>query len=137
MDSQSDALFALLDSVESDGTVVSSVRLPIALRDALRIAVELGMDPTTNEATVEGIRQRLDVFAQRLALEDHYATHPELRPSLAEIAIAGAELDANELANDPGLIQRAADEIISIKPDADRDDVLVYASALKAQGLVG
>jgi len=124
-------LFALLDRLDGDGpTVVSSIRQPAALKEALKVAVGLGLDANANEATVQALRDRLEAFAQRRALDAHYAAHPEARPSLAEVAQAAAELDGDPLANEPALIRRAAKEIEAIRPGATADDVLVYAVAL-------
>jgi hypothetical protein len=124
-------LFRWLDRLDRDGeSVVTSVRQPAALREALRVAVDLGMDATVNDATVRALRDRVETFAQRMALESHYSQHPEARPSLAEVALAAAELDDNPLSQEPALLRRAADEVVAVKPDASADDVLVWAAAL-------
>ena len=126
-------LFRWLDRLDRDDqSVVTSVRQPAALREALRVAVELGMDATVNDATVRALRDRLETFAQRMALESHYSQHPEARPSLAEVALATAELDDNPLSQEPALLRRAADEVVAVKPDASADDVLVWAAALRS-----
>ncbi|HKE98793.1 MAG TPA: hypothetical protein VKG45_07675 [Actinomycetes bacterium] len=126
-------LFRWLDRLDQDDeSVVTSVRQPAALREALRVACELGMDATVNDATVRAVRDRLETFAQRLALEAHYAEHPEARPSLADIALAAAELDSDPLADDPVLLRRAAGEVVRVKPDATADDVLIWAAALRS-----
>jgi len=124
-------LFRWLDRLDRDDeSIVTSVRQPAALREALRVAVDLGMDATVNDATVRALRDRLETFAQRMALESHYSQHPEARPSLAEVALAAAELDDNPLSQEPALLRRAADEVVAVKPDASADDVLVWAAAL-------
>jgi hypothetical protein len=126
-------LFSWLDQLDRDGdTVVTSVRYPAALREALRVAVELGMDASVNDATVQAARDRLETFAQRTALASHYRRHPEVRPSLADLSIAAAELDGNPLADDPALLRRAAAAVVAVKPDATSDDVLVWAAALRS-----
>jgi hypothetical protein len=126
-------LFRWLDRLDRDDeSVVTSVRQPAALREALRAAVDLGMDANVNDATVRAVRDRLEAFAQRLALESHYAEHPEARPSLADVALAAAELDDDPLAADPALLRRAAGEVVAVKPDASADDVLVWAAALRS-----
>src|SRR5580704_19138042 len=95
-------LSALLDRLDDDGpTVVSSVRQPAALKAALRVAVGLGLDANANDATVQALRDRLETFAQRRALDAHYAAHPKARPSLAEVAQAAAELDGDPLVGEP------------------------------------
>src|ERR1700722_8000536 len=127
-------LFAWLDRFDPHGpTVVSSVREPVALKEALKVAVGLGLDANANDATVQALRYRLEAFAQRRALDAHYAAHPEARPSLAELAQAAAELDGDPLAAEPALIHRAAKEIVAFRPGATADDVLVYAAGLRSQ----
>ena len=123
-------LFELLDAVEGDETVVTSVRQPARLREALKVAVELGLDATANDAAVAALRDRLDTFAQRLALDAHYDAHPSVRPSLADQALAAARLDGDPLADQPDLLTRAADEVAALRPNPSADDVLLYASAL-------
>jgi hypothetical protein len=112
--------------------VVSSIRQPTALREALRVAVDLGMDSSVNDATVRALRDRLETFAQRRALRAHYGRHPKARPSLAELALAAAELDGDPLANEPALLRRAAGEVLKVKADATSDDVLIWAAALRS-----
>ena len=127
-------LFTLLDRLNVGGpTIVSSIRQPVALKEALKVAVELGLDDNANDAAVQALRDRLEAFAQRRALEAHYAAHPDARPSLVEIAQAAAELDGNPLAAEPALIDRAAHEIGAFRPAASADDVLLYAAGLRSQ----
>jgi hypothetical protein len=116
----------------SEATTTTSIRLPVDVREALDAAVALGLERTLTDATVEALRDRLIAHAQLLALEDHYADHPHLRPSLARLAIATADLDGNELAQRTELIERAAAELVVHRPDATPDDVLTYALALAA-----
>lgn len=128
-------LFRMLDQLDRRAdTVVTSTRLPRALHEAVRIAVELGMDSSANDATNRALRDRLDVFAQRLALDAHHRAHPGTRPSLAELARAAALLDGDPLADEPDLLEQAAREVGERWPDATGDDVLVYASALARHG---
>lgn len=123
-------LFQLLDAVPGEETVVTSVRQPAPLREALKVAVELGLDETANDAAVAALRDRLDTFAQRLALEAHYAANPGVRPSLADQALAAARLDGDPLAQRPDLLVRAASEVAARRPNASADDVVLYAAAL-------
>ncbi len=135
MESTTARLFEALERLDSDErTVVTSVRQPVALREALTAAVAAGMDVTANEAVVAAVRERIGAFAQRLALDLHYQRVPSARPSLVEVALAAARLDVDPLAGDEPLLRRAADEVVSEKPDADADDVLVYARGLLAAG---
>jgi hypothetical protein len=133
MMSREDELFELLNRLDTEGeSVVGSTRLPVVLREAVRIAVELGMDTSVNDATVQAVRDRVEVFAQRLALDSHYARHPETRPSLAEIAQATAEMDDNPLASEPELLRRSAEAVLRARPDATADDVLLWAAAVRS-----
>lgn len=122
-------LLDLLDQADAE-TVGTSVRLPANLRAAAAIATQMGMVVSVTDLTVQGIRDTLEAFAQQAVLDAHYEEYPEARPSLAEVALAGAELDGNPLAEKPDLVRRAAEEIVEIKPHADPDDVLLYAAGL-------
>lgn len=114
-----------------DETVNTSMRLPAALREAAALAVsELGIAASTTTLAAEALRARLEAIVVEAALADHYERHPEARPSLAELAIAAAELDGNPVAQQPALIRRAAEAIVERHPDADADDVLLWAEAL-------
>jgi len=124
-------LLDLLDEA-GGGTVGTSMRLPVHLRNAAGVAIELGIGASTAEFTVQGMRAVLEAFAQRAALDAHYAAHPDTRPDLAEIALATAELDDHPIASHPQLIRRAADGVQHIKDDPTPDDVLVYAAGLAA-----
>ncbi|MHB2022117.1 MAG: hypothetical protein ACYCO3_02110, partial [Mycobacteriales bacterium] len=68
-------LVAALDD-QGVETTSTSVRQPVALRHALQVAVELGLAPNANDATNQVLRASLNAFAQRLALDEHYAGHP-------------------------------------------------------------
>lgn len=135
MDAQ-DRLFEVLDELDSSATTVTSVRQPSALREAVKLAVELGMDANTNDATVHAIRDRVEAFAQHLALEAHFQRHPEARPSLAELALAAAQLDAHPLAGDDELLRAAAAELGESMPDASGSDVLIYAMGMRSKSRV-
>src|SRR5438105_14028909 len=125
-----DRLFELLDRFDTDATVVTSVRQPAALREAVKVAVALGLDPTPNDAAVVALRDRVETFAQRLALDAHYAAHPALRPTLAQRALAAARLDGDPLADDPELLARAAAAVTRRRAGAGADDVLLYAAGV-------
>jgi hypothetical protein len=129
MTSDLQRLLDLLDAAVSE-SVGTSVRLPVNLRDAAAVATELGMAASTTELTVRGLRDALEAFAQRAVLDAHYREHPHVRPALAEIALAAAELDGSPLAGRPDLVRRAAAEIVTIKDDPSADDVLLYAAGL-------
>jgi hypothetical protein len=63
------------------------------------------------------------------ALELHYEKYPEARPSLADLAIASAEIDGSPLAQRPELLRRSAEEIQRRHPDAEPEDVVLWAEA--------
>lgn len=126
-----DELIAALDDVDSPSTT-TSVRQPAALRRALRIAVELGLAPNANDATNQALRATVDAFAQRLALEQHYAEHPGCRPPLREVAQTMAALDRSPVANRLDLLERAEREVVVHRPHADAEDVLLWATSLLA-----
>lgn len=130
----SDQLERLLDLLDqsAEESVSTSVRLPASLREAAALAVTMGLASSASELTVVGLRQSLEAVAQRAVLDAHYRQHPHARPRLAEIARAAADLDGNPLAERPKLLARAAKAVAALKPDADADDVLLYAAGLAA-----
>lgn len=122
----------LLDSSEPE-TINTSMRLPAALREAAAVAVqELGAAPSTTALASAALRTMLEAIVMQAVLDAHYRDHPEARPDLAELAISAAELDGNPLAGRPELLRQAAEEITRTHPDADADDVLLWAEALAA-----
>lgn len=132
MASLSDLVAALDDQgVETTST---SVRQPVALRHALQVAVELGLAPNANDATNQVLRASLNAFAQRLALDEHYAGHPAAQPALHEVAHALAVMDRSPLAEREDLLRQAESEVRAHKPEADADDVLLWAASLLEHG---
>ena len=120
----------LLD--EPDESVVTSVRVPQGLRQAAAVLQRAGLISSWNELLVQGARDRVEAVAHRAGLDAHYAEHPQLRPGVAEVALALARMDASDLADQPELIEQAAVELTALRPDATGDDVLTYATALRA-----
>ncbi len=119
----------LLDSSDAE-TTNTSMRLPVALRDAAALAVrELGVAASTTALAAAALRAVLEAVVMQAVLDAHYEQHPTARPSLAELAIATAELDGHPLAAHPELLREAAAEITRTHPDADADDVLLWAEA--------
>jgi hypothetical protein len=119
----------LLDSSDQ-GTTNTSMRLPVTLRDAAAVAVQaLGVAPSTTALTAAALRAMLEAIVMQAVLDSHYQQYPHVRPDLAELAMAAAEIDGHPLACRPDLLREAADEIIRIRPDADADDVLLWAEA--------
>lgn len=127
-----DQLSALLD-VEDDSTVNTSMRLPTALREAAALAVDqLGVAPSTTTLTATALRAALETAVMNAALEVHYSQYPSVRPSLAEVALALAAQDGSPLAHRPDLVEQAAAEVVTRHPNADADDVLLWAEAQQA-----
>ncbi len=122
-------LVAALDERDSQ-SLSTSVRQPASLQRALRVAVELGFAASANEGLNQSLRAQLEAFAQRRALDEHYAEHLEARPTLAEVALELARLDHDNLAEHSALIAQAAQEVLTYRPDADADDVLLWAASL-------
>lgn len=124
-----DEINRLLDEDDSS-TVNTSMRLPKNLRDAAALAVDgLGAAPSTTTMTANALRRALEAIAMETALALHYDEHPRTRPSLAEVARALAAQDGSPLADRPDLISSAAEAVLARHPDADADDVLLWAEA--------
>ena len=124
-----DELNRLLDITDSD-TVNTSMRLPVALRDAAALAVAtFGAAPSTTTLTATALRHALETVAMDTALQLHHAQHPDTAPTLTEVALALAVQDGSPLADQPELIARAAADIVTRHPDAGADDVLLWAEA--------
>ncbi len=125
-------IIALLDA-PSEATVNTSMRLPAALRDAATLAVDvLGVAASTTTLTASALRIALETAVMEAALNEHFRIHPDARPSLAEVALALASHDSSPLADQPDLLERAAAELTARHPDADADDVLLWAEAQQA-----
>jgi hypothetical protein len=116
----------------STPSIVTSVRVPASLREAARALQDAGLITSWNDLVVAGATDRIEAIAHRAGLDAHYAEHPELRPRVAEVAIALARMDASPLADRADLIEQAAAELGSQRPDPAADDVLTYAAALLA-----
>lgn len=122
----------LLDSSDAE-TTNTSMRLPVALRDAAALAVrELDAAPSTTALASAALRAMLEATVMQAVLDSHYSEHPEVRPDLADLAIAAAELDGHPLGGHPELLRQAAKEIVWSHPNADADDVLLWAEARTA-----
>lgn len=122
--------------LDADGgvTVNTSMRLPSGLRDAASLAVRhLGVAESTTGLAAASLRRFLETVVMEAALEAHFDEHPHARPSLAEVALALAAQDGSPLADRPELVERAAVEVVEYRPDADADDVLLWALAQQAR----
>lgn len=124
-----DELNRLLDASDVE-TVNTSMRLPVSLRDAAALAVEhFGAAPSATTMAAAALRQSLETLAMEKALQLHYRDYPKARPSLAEVAQALAAQDGSPLAERPDLLAAAAAAVVERHPDADADDVLLWAEA--------
>jgi hypothetical protein len=124
-----DRINELLDSADPE-TVNTSMRIPGALRDAAALAVsELDVAPSTTVLTANALRAALEAAVMQAVLDRHYQEYPESRPTLADLAIAAAEIDGHPLADNPGLIRRSAAEVQQRHPGASPEDVLLWAEA--------
>ena len=124
-----DEINRLLDA-DAGATVNTSMRLPVALRDAAALAVRhLGVAESTTSFTSAALRRSLETAVMDAALEAHFEQQPHARPSLAQVALALAAQDGSALADRPDLIERAATQVMQRRPDADADDVLLGAEA--------
>lgn len=124
-----DRINALLDASD-DTTANTSMRLPVALRDAAALAVaELGVAGSTTMLTASALRSALETAVMRAALDAHYAAHPDARPTLAEVALALAEQTGSPLAERPDVLAAAAEQVAVRHPDAGPHEVLLWAEA--------
>jgi hypothetical protein len=106
------------------------MRIPAALRDAAALAVnELDLAPSTTVLTANALRAALEAAVMQAVLDRHYEEHPDARPTLADLAIAAAELDGHPLAGQPGLLRQSAAEVQRRHPEAGPEDVLLWAEA--------
>jgi len=124
-----DRINELLDSTDP-ATVNTSMRIPKALREAAALAVsELGVAPSATVLAANALRNFLEGTVALAALELHFEEYPEARPTLADLALVAAEWDGSPLAKQPDLLRRAAEEIVQRHPDAEPEDVLLWAEA--------
>ena len=127
-----DRINVLLDT-DDESTVNTSMRLPVALRDAAALAVDqLQAAASTTTLTATALRAAIETAVMEAALEAHYAQHPGARPTLAEVALALAAQDGSPLADQPERLAQAAAEVLARHPEADADDVLMWAEAQQA-----
>jgi hypothetical protein len=124
-----DRINELLDSTD-DQTVNTSMRIPSALRDAAALAVnELDLAPSTTVLTANALRAALEAAVMQAVLDRHFQEYPDARPTLADLAIAAAELDGHPLAGQPDLLRQSAAEVEQRHPAASPEDVLLWAEA--------
>jgi hypothetical protein len=120
---------ALLDEGTHE-TSNTSMRIPTALRDAAALAVsELGVAPSATALTTAALRATLEAVVMQAVLDEHYRQHGQARPSLADLAVAAAEIDGHPLAAEPERLRQAAAEISGRRPGASADEVVLWAEA--------
>jgi hypothetical protein len=120
---------ALLDEGTHE-TSNTSMRIPTALRDAAALAVsELGVAPSATALTTAALRATLEAVVMQAVLDEHYWQHGHARPSLADLAVAAAEIDGHPLATEPERLRQAAAEISGRRPGASADEVVLWAEA--------
>ncbi|MCL2089743.1 MAG: hypothetical protein FWH11_00710 [Micrococcales bacterium] len=111
-------------------SVVTSVRVPAPLKEALRLAVEhLGLDVSTSWLATDAIRLTLEAAVLDAGLADIYARSPGSRPSLVDVALALAEQDGSPIADRCDLLDVAARQLLERHPDADARDLLLWVEA--------
>src|SRR5580658_5530927 len=92
-----DRINELLGSTDPE-TVNTSMRIPSTLREAAALAVsELDVAPSTTILTANALRAMLEAAVMYAVLDRHYEEYPESRPTLADLAIATAELFGHPL----------------------------------------
>ncbi len=129
-----DRINELLASTDPE-TVNTSMRIPKALRDAAALAVsELGVAPSTTVMTANALRSLLEATVGLANLELHYEEYPQFRPTLADLAVVAAEWAGSPLAERPDLLRRYAEEIVRRHPDAEPEDVVLWAEAREYTG---
>jgi hypothetical protein len=124
-----DRINELLSSTDPE-TTNTSMRIPKALREAAALAVsELDVAPSTTILTSNALRMFLEGTVVLAALELHYEEYPDTRPTLADLALVAAEWAESPLAQRPELLRRYAEEIAQRHPNAEPEDVLLWAEA--------
>jgi hypothetical protein len=124
-----DRINELLSSTDPE-TTNTSMRIPKALREAAALAVsELDVAPSTTILTSNALRLFLEGTVVLAALERHYEEYPDTRPTLADLALVAAEWAESPLAQRPELLRRYAEEIAQRHPNAEPEDVLLWAEA--------
>lgn len=124
-----DRINELLGSTDPE-TVNTSMRIPKALREAAALAVsELGVAPSATVMATNALRSLLEATVALANLELHYEEYPQSRPTLADLAVVAAEWDGSPLAERPDLLRRYAEEIVQRHPNAEPEDVVLWAEA--------
>jgi hypothetical protein len=124
-----DRINELLASTDPE-TVNTSMRIPKALREAAALAVsELDVAPSATVMATNALRSLLEATVALANLELHYEEYPQFRPTLADLAVVAAEWGDSPLAERPDLLRRYAEEIVQRHPNAEPEDVVLWAEA--------
>lgn len=126
---------ALIRAADEPSELVgSSVRLPRNVRDAIRMARAMGYGDSLTSITTQAIRTELRYVAQDLAIELHFAEHPEARPSLAERVRALALILDHPLADQPDRIDQLVSAACASIPEIEleAEDVVRLADLLES-----
>ena len=124
-----DRINELLSSTDPE-TVNTSMRIPKALREAAALAVsELGVAPSATVLAANALHSLLEATVGLANLELHYEEYPQFRPTLADLAVVAAEWADSPLADRPDLLRRYAEEVVQRHPDAEPEDVVLWAEA--------
>jgi hypothetical protein len=121
-------------SEDSSAAVATSVRVPAGLHQAARAAVDARWVSSLTQLVVAGIRAELIGLAAsaldqesvddvREALDEHYASEPEARPSLAMVVERAAQMDGHPAGGRPDLIEAA---VLDLGDGAFVEDVLAW-----------
>jgi hypothetical protein len=133
------AWFSDGDAGQSTST---SVRLPHELHAIAKELVAAGWASSLTDLLVAGVRREIGELAVvslgedgiadvRAALEEHYATHPDARPTLAMIVVAAAQQEGHPAAEHPEIVD---DAIADLGEDAFIEDVLAWVRGALAHG---
>jgi hypothetical protein len=98
-------------------------------RPVSTVTPAIGAASSTTALTAAALKGRLEAAVMQAVLDDHIRQYPEARPSLGDLAVAAAELDGHPLAGEPARIRQAALEVEARHPDAEPEDVLLWAEA--------
>ena len=124
-----DRINKLLNSTDPE-TANTSMRMLKAMREAAALAVsELDLAPSATVTAANALRSLLEATVALANLELHYEEYPQFRPTLADLAVVAAEWDGSPLAERPDLLRRYAAEIVQRHPDAEPEDVVLWAEA--------
>lgn len=133
MSAQLDMFIALVRAIDDDerpGSSTSFRRRP-AVAEAMAVARDVGVELSVNAMTEVAVVEWLQREARRRAIDAHYATFPEDRPSRAEVAAVSLRRRGDDLASRRDLLDRA-EELLTSQQDVPPtiDEVIAGARVL-------